>query len=338
MQREDLRHESIVPAFTRRGFDAAQSDDWKHARRAVLHSHGWATPDHCLDIDGAVFMRGFIAVLVLALAACGGGGGGTPPATVATASPSPASPTETPTPPITTSASTADLSDPVAAAGAAPQPAAAATGLSANAADVANTTIAGNQFVRSVDALAGGGYAVTWSSAGSLFVQRYDAQGAKLSGETRVAYDATASENPAIAVLRDGTVAVASVRADGAVFVRRFDASGKAALGADTVVALPANFPLAQPVLQSLGDGGFAAGWASNEQDAAGPARAQHVQRFDAQSRPVASKRCAMPGWPGICRVTVTQPPSASAAAVSGTTFTLEFVPIAWPEASITCK
>jgi hypothetical protein len=186
------------------------------------------------------------------------------------------------------------------------QPVVAGAGLTANAEDVANTTLAGNQFVRSADALSNGGYAVAWASGASLFVQRYDAQGVKSGGETRIAYDVAAQENPAIAVLRDGTVVVASAqsRPDWVIALRRFDASG-GAIGAESTIASPVQ--LAQAVLRSLDDGGFALGWASVESGAF----AQHVQRFDAQARPagaqvdfaaagadrnVALKLVAMPG------------------------------------------
>jgi hypothetical protein len=160
---------------------------------------------------------------------------------------------------------------------------------------------AGHQTLRSVDALGGGGYAITWLSedpagGAALFAQRYDAQGAKAGGETRVAYTPAPQENPAIAVLRDGSVLVAAVQArpDWTVFAQRFDASG-AAVGSETIVATQApdaagaavKHSLAQPVLTALDDGGFVVGWASIADDGRTQVFAQHAQRFDASRRPV---------------------------------------------------
>jgi hypothetical protein len=143
------------------------------------------------------------------------------------------------------------------------------------------------QAVRSIDTLASGGYAISWSSqdsagATTLFVQRYDAQGAPSGGQPQIAYTATPQENPAIAVLRDGSVIVASTQArpDWTVFARRFDANGTQ-IGSETIVASRAQGAFAQPVAIALDDGGFAAGWASVE-DSSGTVLAQHAQRFDA--------------------------------------------------------
>ena len=130
---------------------------------------------------------------------------------------------------------------------------------------------------------------------------RYDTQGAKSGADTRVAYGVAAQESPAIAVLRDGSIIVASVASTSdastvnwRVFVRRFDASG-AASGAELTVATLAEAPaaarvrryLAQPVLLALADGGAAVGWASVDEDYVGKINAQHVQRFDAQMNPI---------------------------------------------------
>jgi hypothetical protein len=143
------------------------------------------------------------------------------------------------------------------------------------------------QAVRSIDTLANGGYAISWSSQDSggntaLYVQRYDAQGAPTGGQPQIAYTASAQENPAIAVLRDGSVVVVSAQArpDWTVFARRFDASG-AQVGAETIVATRAQGAFAQPVATALDDGGFVAGWASVE-DSSGTVLAQHAQRFAA--------------------------------------------------------
>jgi hypothetical protein len=241
-------------------------------------------------------IRASIAALALVLSACGGGGSGGIEAPTA-AQPAPGTtPDSAPAPSSTAPA-------PV------PAPAPTATGLVAHAADVANTTLAGNQVIRGVGALEGGGHAVAWlskdaSGNAALFVQRYDASGAKAGAETRVDYTIAAQENPAIAVLRDGSIVVASVGStpsasgtDWAVFARRFDANG-GATGNDVVVATlteaappgAARRFLAQPVLQALADGGVAIGWASVTQDAQGSVNALHAQRLDAQLDPAGSR------------------------------------------------
>jgi len=201
-----------------------------------------------------------IAAAAFALAACGGGGGDAQAPAAAATQPAAAATTPVdPTPNNTTAVSTPEL-------------------VAANA-DVANTALAGNQYVRNVGAFANGGYVVAWlsqdtSGSASLFVQRYDANGAKSGGEIRVAYAVAPQESPAIALLRDASVVVAST-ANGAMTMHRFDASG-AASGSDVVVS--AEQAAAQPVLLALADGGVAAGWAS--------AGALHARRFDSHLAP----------------------------------------------------
>lgn len=246
-----------------------------------------------------MLQRILAAAALAALSACGGGGTSTDIASAASA-------TSTPAPPVTASAPTTTAttisSSPPSAATVAPA-STRSGGLVARAAVDVNTLTAGMQTLRSVDTLASGGYAVAWSSvdsagAGTLFVQRFDAQGAKAGGEARIASSFSAPDNPAIAVLRDGTVVVASVTSSPqwTVSVRRFDASG-AALDGGTVIASQAADPagatvrhsLAQPVLAALDDGGFAAGWASVQDDGSGPVFAQHAQHFDPSVHAVGS-------------------------------------------------
>ncbi|MEJ6023825.1 hypothetical protein [Ramlibacter sp. PS4R-6] len=200
------------------------------------------------------------AAMVALLAACGGGGGGTGEAPLAATTAAQVAA------PAGTQAPGATPASPTPAPTAAP---AQAVGVSVAAADVANTTLAGNQSIRNVSALAGGGYAVTWSAAAGLFVQRYDAQGAKAGSETPIA---GASPDAAAAVLPDGTVVTASSEARGIV-VRRGD-------GSEAVVATGAG--VRQPVLLALDDGGIAVGWAQMHP---GNVQSQHAQRLDAQLR-----------------------------------------------------
>jgi hypothetical protein len=234
--------------------------------------------------------RFLIAAAALALAACGGGGDGGTTNTTASASTASTNLQAAPVPPTVQPASSPTSASPKA-------------GLAALPATLANTTTAGNQSLRTVAALADGGHAVAWLSqdaAGnaSLYVQRYDAQGAKSGAETRIAYDIAVQESPAITVLANGNVVVASVAAravpgadpstvNWAVFARRFDTNG-AQVGAEVIVAsqledqLAATVRryLAQPALLALDDGSFVAGWASVEQDYRGKVQALHLQRY----------------------------------------------------------
>lgn len=241
-----------------------------------------------------MLQRILAAAALAALSACGGGGTSTDIASAASAAPAAATP-------VAASAPTASPASSPPAATTAPASSTSSKGLVAYPAVAVNTLTAGMQTLRSVDTLAGSGYAIAWASvdstgAGALFVQRFDAQGAKAGGEARIAYRFTAPDNPAIAVLRDGTVLVASVASSPqwTVSVRRFDAGG-AALDSGTVIASQAADPagatvrhsLAQPVLAALDDGGFAAGWASVQDDGSGPVFAQQAQRFDASAHAV---------------------------------------------------
>lgn len=234
------------------------------------------------------------ALAIVSLSACGGGGSGpqvtaaVPSAAAAPATNSPAtapSPSSNPSSAVTPAASPAPSAAPAPGAGSA---------LAASTPTTVNAITAGMQTMRSIDPLASGGYAVSWSSqdssgATALYVQRYDAQAAPSGGQPQIAYAAVAQENPAIAVLRDGSVLVVSAQSRPAwtVFARRFDASG-AQIGAETIIASRPQGAFAQPVVTALDDGGFVAGWASVE-DPSGTVLAQHAQRFDASMQAAGS-------------------------------------------------
>lgn len=198
------------------------------------------------------------AIATAFLAGCGGGGGGgASDAAVPLAAATAATPTTAEGQPVSTS----------------PSPAAQASGLIAAPAEVANTSLAGNQFVQAVSPLATGGYAVSWSDDSAVFVQRYDAQGSRAGGETRL--PASNAAQSAIAVLSGGQAVIAAPDARGLVLRR---ADGQAA---EAVVA--ATSSAHHPVLQALDDGGVAVGWAESTDSGL----SQHVQRFDSQLRPV---------------------------------------------------
>lgn len=108
----------------------------------------------------------------------------------------------------------------------------------AGQAETVNADTGGEQTALAIGALAGGGYAVAWSGAGSrIAVQRYDAAGVRTDGPTALAFDLASHPDAALAVLGDGSVVAAwtAARAVGpmqvaSVLAQRFDAAG-AALG-----------------------------------------------------------------------------------------------------------
>src|SRR5207253_8325424 len=137
-----------------------------------------------------------VATAAAMVAACGGGGG---------------SPNETLAEPAAAAVTPVAAAATPPAASAAPPAAAApaqASGLVASPADLANTSLPGNQYVRSAAALADGGYAVAWLDGTQLAAQRFDASGAKAGTETHVG--ASFAPDAAVTVLRDGSIVTAS--------------------------------------------------------------------------------------------------------------------------------
>ena len=231
-----------------------------------------------------VIPRLFLAMAVAALVACGGGGGG------ADSLPS-------------SSTATAEQT----------QKPRKAPGLVAQEASVANTTIAGDQQVRAIGALADGGHTVAWlsdepGSGPSLFMQRYDAAGAKVGGQTLVPFSFEES-SVAIAVRSDGGVAVAygSTRSpspaepwivSSGIYARRFDAGGNPVGGETEVVSVVQDqtaartlYYVADPALLSWEDGSFLVGWAAIREDYTGKVPAFQTQRYDSQGQAVGSRR-----------------------------------------------
>jgi Ca2+-binding RTX toxin-like protein len=97
-----------------------------------------------------------------------------------------------------------------------------------------NTVTANSQDYSSVTALANGGFAVVWHSVGStfdVFLQRFDATGAKVGGQILVSPGAGSEDYyPAVSLLADGGLAVSwstAPHAGGFVTsVQRLDSSG----------------------------------------------------------------------------------------------------------------
>lgn len=241
-----------------------------------------------------VIPRLLVAMAIAALAACGGGGGSTG------SSPSSSTNAEQ-------SLSQKPLKTP---------------GLVAQDRSVVNTTMLGDQKVRAVGALADGGYTVAWLSeddSGSgrgLFMQRYDAAGAKVGAQTPVPLDFESS-SLALAVRSDGGLAVAygSTRSpspsepwivSSGIYARRFDASGAPVGGEIEVVSVVQDqigartlYYVADPAILSWEDGKFLVGWAYVREDYTGKVPEFQTQRYDSQGQAVGGRRSVGSGDTG---------------------------------------
>jgi hypothetical protein len=219
-----------------------------------------------------------VVCLALGLVACGGGGGGGSGELAGSA------------------AVSADAS---AAKPRSPDPT-----LVAQPVSMVNTTTAGAQFLRTVDPLADGGYAVGWLNkvsdpslpepVTSSFVQRYDSSGAKVGGEIRVA------PSGSMAVLGNASFVVDSsprplfsgraVRA--AILFSQFDASGVFLREIPVAAADVASNP-ARPIyvrdgqVVALAGGGFVVGWVRVVTTSIGILNQVWTQRYDSQGQPV---------------------------------------------------
>ncbi|HKB55337.1 MAG TPA: hypothetical protein VKD22_15170, partial [Ramlibacter sp.] len=135
---------------------------------------------------------------------------------------------------------------------------------SAQPAVLVDASTAGDQQPPLIAALAGGGYAVVWSSSTdqNIYAQRYDAAGAPAGGPTFVGHVASGSP-AAVAGLNDGGLVVLFTDATGtgnAVFAQRLDAAGQLAGGATVVAAsTDHSIPVTGDGVQPLPDGGYLA-------------------------------------------------------------------------------
>lgn len=144
-----------------------------------------------------------------------------------------------------------------------------------------NATVADFQSTPAITALADGGYVVTWQSSGQdgsdsgVLMQRYDASGAAVGGETLVNTTTAASQgSPTATALSDGGFVVAweSSGQDGSgmgVYAQRYDASGHA-VGTETQINASTFSDQMAPAITASADGGFVATWMSYQQDGSG--------------------------------------------------------------------
>lgn len=158
-----------------------------------------------------------------------------------------------------------------------------------------NTTVTGFQGLfgdRSITLLQDGGHVVVWSatdqdgSSFGVYLQRFDATGARVSGETQVN---TSTDGPqwyeSVTALKDGGWVVtwqSDNYANGAaqdVLAQRYDATG-APVGGQTTVTTTIVDDQVYPSITTLFDGGYVIAWTSYAQD--GSSGGIYYQQFDA--------------------------------------------------------
>jgi len=163
-----------------------------------------------------------------------------------------------------------------------------------------NTTTMQSQKAATVASLAGGGYVVAWQStdqdgsSDGIFLQRHDATGNRLGGETLVNNTTLGFQvEPAIASLAGGGFVVVWYSAtqdpgnNAGVFMQRYSDSG-ARLGTETRVNTTLPDHQLNPAIAALAGGGFVVVWQSNAQD--GSDYGIYAQRYDAAGVPQGSE------------------------------------------------
>jgi hypothetical protein len=186
------------------------------------------------------------------------------------------------------------------------------TALVAQPASVVNTTIAGDQSLRSIGVVADGGYTVAWISGQTLYMQRYDSAGQNAGGETVVQLNIAVGDNTefvtinsSVAVLTDGGVVVAypvirnfpqpngTVLTESGIYMQRFDPGGVQVL-AETQLASRLQLVhyrssfFGEPKTLALADGGYVLGWTDFTPSAVvGVRNTFYNQRFDSQNQRV---------------------------------------------------
>jgi alpha-tubulin suppressor-like RCC1 family protein len=143
------------------------------------------------------------------------------------------------------------------------------------------------------------GYVVAWASAAQdgsgdgIFMQRFNANGAKAGAETRVNTTTAGDQSkPSIAGLADGSFVVVwqSTTGDGngmGVYAQMFRSNGvksRAEFKVNTTVRSHQSLPS----VAALADGGFVVAWVSNLQDGSG--LGIYAQRYNGTGAPVAAE------------------------------------------------
>lgn len=152
---------------------------------------------------------------------------------------------------------------------------------------VANTTTVGAQDNPSVAQLTDGGFVITWQSpdgsSDGVFMQRFDATGAKVGGETQVNdYQSSSQGQPDVTGTTDGGWVVTFADASGndgsgwGVFAQRYDAAGNRVDG-NFVVNEQTQSAQDYPAIATLTDGRVVVAWDSNTSGTAGDGNAEGV-------------------------------------------------------------
>jgi len=137
---------------------------------------------------------------------------------------------------------------------------------------LANTTTEGNQYEADVAALEDGGYVLAWQSSvgdgdgNGIYLQRYDADGNKVGGETLVNTTTQGDQSQVVITgLKDGgyTVAWQSENSDGdgyGIYLQKFDVNG-AKVGSEVLVNETTQANQTMPAIDELENGGFVVSW-----------------------------------------------------------------------------
>ncbi len=159
---------------------------------------------------------------------------------------------------------------------------------------LANTTWEGRQWQSDVSGLTDGGFVITWRDGGdtaadNIYLQRFDASGAKVGSETRVNTTTTNYQSlPEVAGLNDGGYMVIwSSSWDGSytgVYAQRYDADGNTVGGETRVNTTTENYQTPNAITP-LNDGGYLIVWSSEEQD--GDNLGIYFQRYDSSGNTV---------------------------------------------------
>jgi Ca2+-binding RTX toxin-like protein len=172
-----------------------------------------------------------------------------------------------------------------------------------------NTVTAGTQTAPSVAGLGDGSYLIAWedSDRGHNYLQRFDAGGTPVGGETRILAASTASQGlPTIVALADGAYVIAWVGSGGAggagVYAQIFDAAG-APVGGELAIR-PLGAAISHPpAIVALPGGGFAITWQtddfSSSPSAAGEVEARVYDAFGAPVGAAFQVNMTTSGWQG---------------------------------------
>ncbi|MDP4154028.1 MAG: hypothetical protein Q8929_00200 [Bacillota bacterium] len=162
-----------------------------------------------------------------------------------------------------------------------------------------NTYVQSYQATPSTAALADGEFVVTWESDGQdgsgygVYLQRYDAEGIKMGGESQVnTYTLSNQQYPVIMALPDSGFVVAWQSADqdgseSGIYLQRYDRTGNK-LGPESQVNTYRQGSQSTPSIIALPDGGFVVVWNSYGQDGSG--YGVYLQRYDASGNKIGSE------------------------------------------------